>query len=307
MNYLNIFGVQGVLKFRISLRQNKKINTQIYLYSVSIMNNSRIAKIQSSIEPYRQQILNHPLYAEITSLEELHLFMEHHVYAVWDFMSLLKSLQNQLTCTSVPWFPRKNSNTAYLINEIVVGEESDVDEEGVRKSHFELYLNAMHQAGANSAAMLNFTENLQKTGNLELAFNNCGTSDAVKGFVNFTFEVIHSQKAHNQAAIFTFGREDLIPGMFIALIEDFYSKMPNNLSKFKYYLDRHIEVDGGHHSHLALEMVNDLCGEKEEFWEEAEAVSISSLKKRIQLWDAVLEEILKNRKNLKNLSEVGQY
>ena len=262
------------------------------------MINPRISRIQKVIEPYRQQILNHPLYAEITNLEELHVFMEHHVYAVWDFMSLLKSLQRELTCTEVPWFPRANANTSYLINEIVVGEESDVDENGNRKSHFELYMDAMSQAGANSHQILAFIGELQKSGNLDTSLTAIILDESIQKFIRFTFDVIQSGKTHNQAAIFTFGREDLIPGMFIALIEDFYNKMPNNISKFKYYLDRHIEVDGGHHGHLALEMVNDLCGDDDELWAEAEAVAIASLKQRISLWDGVLENIVKTRSKI---------
>ena len=88
-----------------------------------------IQKINVAIEPLRQEIINHKVYAEIKDLEDLKIFMNFHVYAVWDFMSLLKSLQNNLTCTSVPWFPVGNTKTRHLINEIVVGEESDVDGE----------------------------------------------------------------------------------------------------------------------------------------------------------------------------------
>lgn len=102
-----------------------------------------LKSIQERIEPLRQQIINHKVYSVINSLEDLRIFMEYHVYAVWDFMSLLKALQINLTCTSVPWFPVGSANTRYLINEIVAGEESDVDSTGQRKSHFEMYLDAM--------------------------------------------------------------------------------------------------------------------------------------------------------------------
>jgi hypothetical protein len=59
-----------------------------------------IDKINKTIEPLRQQIINHKVYSEIKDIEDLKVFMEYHVYAVWDFMSLLKTLQNNLTCTS---------------------------------------------------------------------------------------------------------------------------------------------------------------------------------------------------------------
>ncbi len=259
-----------------------------------------IQKINVAIEPLRQEIINHKVYAEIKDLEDLKIFMNFHVYAVWDFMSLLKSLQNNLTCTSVPWFPVGNTKTRHLINEIVVGEESDVDGEGVTKSHFELYLDAMNQCGANVDKMDLFVSSMQKSVDFKMAYEKAKTPKAAQNFVDFTFDCIHSNKSHVQAAVFTFGREDLIPAMFHSIVSDMHEKFPDSLTIFKYYLERHIEVDGDHHSNLALEMTSNLCGTNEEFWQEAEEASILSLKQRIALWDGVYEEILlkKNRKTL---------
>ncbi len=118
--------------------------------------NQHIQRIQQTIEPLRQQIINHPVYASVQNVDDLQLFMHYHVYAVWDFMSLLKALQNKLTCTTVPWYPVGSAETRYLINEIVTGEESDVDQDGVRKSHFELYLEAMNQCGATTEGIEKF-------------------------------------------------------------------------------------------------------------------------------------------------------
>ncbi len=98
----------------------------------------KIEEIKKAIEPLRQEIINHKVYSIIKDLEDLKIFMQFHVFAVWDFMSLLKTLQNNLTCTSVPWFPKGSADTRYLINEIVVGEEADIDLYGNRKSHFEI-------------------------------------------------------------------------------------------------------------------------------------------------------------------------
>jgi hypothetical protein len=110
-------------------------------------------------------------------------------------------------------------------------------------------------------------------------------------FVGFTFDIINSQKPHLLAAVFTFGREDLIPGMFISIINDMDNNFPEVISTFKYYLDRHIEVDGGHHSHLALQMTEQLCGNDADKWAEAEAAVIKALQMRINLWDAVYNQI----------------
>ena len=257
--------------------------------------NERIERIKVATEPLRQEIINHKVYSMINDMEDLKVFMHYHIYAVWDFMSLLKTLQNNLTCTSVPWFPKGSAETRNLINEIVVGEESDVDSFGIRKSHFELYLDAMHQCGADTSAIEKFIEELQRSGDFKTAYLASNTPIEAQNFVDFTFKIINSQKSYLQSAIFTFGREDLIPGMFISLVNDIHNNFPNSISIFKYYLERHIEVDGDHHSHLALQMTANLCGTDEQFWKEAEQATIESLQKRIDLWDGVYNQLLKRK------------
>lgn len=257
--------------------------------------NHFIDKINQSIEDYRNQIINHKVYSEINEIEDLRIFMQYHVYAVWDFMSLLKALQNELTCTTIPWYPKGSAETRFLINEIVVGEESDVDMNGIRKSHFELYLEAMNQVGADSEAIQKFIQHFIETGNLQTAFEYSETPIKAADFVTFTFDIINTKKAHLQAAVFTFGREDLIPNMFMSIINDMDKNSQQDVSIFKYYLERHIEVDGDHHSHLALEMTSNLCGKDETRWKEAHEAVVESLKRRIQLWDGAYEEIMQRK------------
>ena len=254
--------------------------------------NSHIARIQSVIEPLRQEIINHKVYSVINDIEDLKIFMQYHVYAVWDFMSLLKSLQIGLTSTSTPWFPVGNANTRYLINEIVTGEESDVDAAGIRKSHYEMYLEAMEQCGADTKPVMEFTAILKEEKSFFKAYTEADIPKEAREFVDFTFEVIDGKQSHLQSAAFTFGREDLIPAMFISIVRDLNEKFPGQLSLIKYYLDRHIEVDGDHHSHLALDMTAELCGENEEFWKEAEQIAVAALQQRIHLWDGVYNEII---------------
>lgn len=254
-----------------------------------------IKNLQNAIEPYRQQIINHKVYPAIQELEDLKIFMQYHVFAVWDFMSLLKALQTNLTCTTVPWFPVGSAVTRHLINEIVLGEESDLDHNGDLKSHFELYLEAMLQSGADTTQIEKFINELQTNKNLGTAFDISDAPQATRDFVNYTFEVINSNKNYLQAATFTFGREDLIPNMFHSIVSDISKTFPEEVSIFKYYLERHIEVDGDHHSNLALEMTANLCGDNVEFWKEAEIASIKSLQKRIDLWDAVYEQIVSKK------------
>lgn len=258
--------------------------------------NVYIEKIKKIIEPLRQQIINHPVYWVINAADDLKIFMQYHVFAVWDFMSLLKALQNNLTCTSVPWFPKGSANTRFLINEVVVGEESDMDQSGNRKSHFELYLDAMCQCGADTSQIEKFISTLKKTGDFNAAFLISESPKEVQNFTDFTFKIIGSNKDYLQSAVFTFGREDLIPKMFISIVNDMHANfIDNNLSVFKYYLERHIEVDGDHHSHLALQMTSNLCGTNEQLWKEAEQATVESLQKRIELWDGAYRQIQRQK------------
>ncbi|SEP42382.1 DUF3050 domain-containing protein [Mucilaginibacter sp. OK283] len=251
----------------------------------------RIALLKTQIQPLRDQLIQHELYKNINSLDELTVFMDHHVFAVWDFMSLLKSLQQKLTCTATPWMPTGNANTRYLINEIVTGEESDVDEQGNRTSHFELYLRAMHQAGSDAIAINNLFHELNFGKHIDEALIIADIPLAARNFMLHTFDVIATNKNHVQAAVFTFGREDLIPDMFVSIVKELSRQLPGKVDILLYYLERHIEVDGDHHSHLAYEMTAELCGDDDSKWEEATTAVQEALQARIALWDGILAAI----------------
>ena len=249
--------------------------------------NDRILKIKDDTQALGTRLVEHPLYANIKNMDHLQVFMEHHVFAVWDFMSLLKCLQRQLTCVDVPWVPRGNPETRYLINEIVIGEESDIDQNGTRISHFELYTAAMRQAGADTGPVMGFLDALSASGNIRATLQTGMVPDGARRFVSSTFDVVDSGKVHLQAAVFTFGREDLIPGMFMAFVKEWNANNGNPAGIFQYYLERHIEVDGEHHSHLAYQMTSELCGDSDALWNEAtEAVKLA-LTNRLLLWDSI--------------------
>lgn len=256
----------------------------------------RIEALKTSIRAVRERLIGHPVYRSIQDPAALCIFMEHHVYAVWDFMSLLKALQQSLTCVTTPWIPIGSAGTRYLINEIVVGEESDVDERGLRTSHFELYLRAMEQAGADTGPVVGMVKALTAGKPLAAGLDMEVPRGPVRDFLDFTFGTIAAGEVHRIAAVFTFGREDLIPDMFIRIVEDLSGQGSSSGSKgafaiFTYYLERHIEVDGGHHSHLAMAMLEELCGEDDRKWEEAAHSAGAALEARIRLWDGVVERI----------------
>ena len=248
--------------------------------------------IERELQPYTEQLKNHRLYQKLSSIEDIQVFMEHHVYAVWDFMSLLKALQIELTCTTVPWTPKYSPSLTRFINEIVLEEESDVDESGQYMSHFEMYINAMDQVGANTLKISQFIEFVRSGNNLAEIHDKLKFNDAVVHFLRFTFDVIESGKSHLIASAFTFGREDLIPDMFFAIVKSAEEREgADAYSKLTYYLKRHIELDGDDHGPLALKMIAELCGDDEQKWNEVIEIAKDALRVRIALWDAIADEI----------------
>ena len=251
------------------------------------------ATINSLLSPQREQLLQHSLYGRVKTIDDLQHFLQGHVYAVWDFMSLLKALQAKLTCTSVPWMPVGNPEIRYLINEIVLAEETDINLEGKRQSHFEMYVDAMDASGANTAEISNFLDDVAATQNIFVSIKQSKLHDNIKAFLNFTFRVIEEGKPHEIAAAFTFGREDLIPGMFTEILRNFQANFPaTDLSKLIYYFERHIELDADEHGPMAMQMVGELCGGDAQKWKEVEDISRTALEKRIGLWDAIEEKML---------------
>lgn len=215
--------------------------------------------------------------------------MESHVFAVWDFMSLLKVLQSRLTCVSSPWTPTSRPESRRFLNEIVLGEESD-EYDGGFLSHFEIYLLAMAQAGASAAGISELLAQLESVSVLQ-AVQSAAIPEGARRFVRTTFELIESRRLHALAAAFTFGREDVIPDMFRSLVRDLNARKPGAYTTFLWYLERHIEVDGEDHGPLSLRMVADLCGEDEALWTEAAEAAEDALRARLALWDSILDRM----------------
>ena len=254
-----------------------------------------IIEINSKLQSQKETLLHHTLYEKVKTIEDLHQFLECHVYAVWDFMSLLKALQSKLTCTTTPWFASVNPQTRYLINEIVLAEESDLTLDGKRLSHFEMYVDAMKDCGANTIELTTFISDVLDTKNVFIAIKQSSLHPNVKAFLDFTFRIIEEGKTHKIAAAFTFGREDLIPNMFTEILKNFQLNFPEtDLSKLIYYFERHIELDSDEHGPMAMEMINELCSNDSKKWMEVEEVSVLALEKRIGLWDAIEEKIEAN-------------
>ena len=251
----------------------------------------KIQSIVSYIESSQKELVEHNIYSKISTVEDLKIFMENHIYAVWDFMSLLKALQVNLTCTKNPWTPSENTQAARFINEIVLEEETDEIKDGKVISHFELYLQAMDQIGANTSKINDLINGIETSNNYRDFINNYDINQEIKEFLNFTFDVIESGETHKIAAAFTFGRENVIPDMFIEIVKGLNKENSNVASDFIYYLERHIELDGDDHGPIALKMIENLCGNDKKKWEEVKEVSKKSIDMRIRLWSHISAQI----------------
>jgi hypothetical protein len=248
-------------------------------------------QIETRIAEQRQALLNHNVYSLIEDIEGVRIFMQSHVFAVWDFMSLLKVLQRELCCTSIPWTPPADPNLARMINEIVLAEESDEDEQGNFASHYDLYRSAMLQAKANTQPADEFLERIRSGESLSAALNSSDIPEAAKKFVQQSFAVIETGHLPSIAAAFTFGREDLLPDVFTQVIAGVNRSSAAQLSEFTYYLDRHVSLDGDEHGPMAKKLVMALCGENEQNWKLAEEAVVACLQSRLDLWDAMSIEI----------------
>ena len=252
---------------------------------------SYIQNLEKNLSSTRKSLINHNLYSKLDSKQKLVEFMENHVFAVWDFMSLIKALQRNLTCIEVPWIPNENRLAGRLVNEIVLAEESDVDLNGNPKSHFELYLESMIQIGASTKKIEDFIFKIKTLKSYNKSIENINISPVVKEFMDFTFNIINTNKNHVIASVFTFGREDLIPDMFIEIVKKLSINDEIKADHLIYYLDRHIEIDADEHGPMALKMIEKLCGEDEIKWKEAEIASKKALEMRIKLWDYIENKI----------------
>jgi hypothetical protein len=247
-----------------------------------------IEKIRAAVTPARAAVTDHPIYRRMRDIDEVITFMEHHVFAVWDFMSLLKSLQRNLTCVELPWVPQGPPASRRLINDIVLVEESDELNDGFT-SHFELYRLGMIESGADTGAIDEFITAIRSGVDVTEALVAGSVPAPAAEFVRTTWDIIATAPVHAQAAAFAFSREDLIPEMFDQVIS--VEGNSERLRTFRDYLARHIEVDGEQHTPMAMQMLADLCGDSDQMWAECVDTVNRALRARVGLWDGIVRAL----------------
>lgn len=250
--------------------------------------NVRHTELLRRVRPVRERLLGHRVYAALRTRRDLYTFLEHHVFAVWDFMSLLKALQRQLTCLEEVWRPCGDAAARRLVNEIVLGEESDLVA-GEPISHFELYLRAMREVGAPTDAIDRAMRRLDA--GLDVCEAMQVAPEAARRFVTTTFDIVRSGSLPAIAAAFTIGREDVIPDMFTRFVRDLHRDGVGSARTLLVYLERHIELDGDEHGPMAAALLASICGDDDDRWRAAEAAAVRALEARVALWDGVLAAV----------------
>lgn len=232
------------------------------------------------------RLFQHPVYAAVQSLPQLRLLMREHVFAVWDFMSLLKRMQQLVTGTTTPWMPNRDSSSTRFILEIVLGEEADEDGRGGYLSHFELYREAMLDVGADTGPIDDFLACLRRGDKWDTALNTVAILPATRAFVQNTMSVVEHGAPHEVAAAFFYGREDIIPEMFQRLVP-LLEPQGLRVERMLHYLRRHIEVDGDSHGPLAKQLLERLCEGSPQAEQRAIEAAIAALQSRMRLWDGI--------------------
>jgi hypothetical protein len=227
----------------------------------------------------------HRVYAEVRNLARLRLFLEHHVVCVLDFMTLLKRLQCELTCTASPWVPTQDVVSTRLINELVLDEESDAAFGPHPVSHYRWYLEAMDEIGANTAPIREFEGRLRRGVPPSIALEGCALPPAAVAFARTTFELA-AGPVHVVAGAFVLGREDVIPRIFMPLVLELRATgVPCEL--FLRYLERHIEIDAQEHGPIARQVLDRIVDGTPGWRDEAYQSALRALDARECLWNAV--------------------
>lgn len=242
------------------------------------------------IASFKKPLEEHPVYEAVANIEDLRCFMQHHVYSVWDFMSLIKYLQSAVAPTTYPWTPSGDASVRRFINELVLEEESDATHvDGEFASHFELYQRAMAEIGADTAPIKNFIQSVRESG-IDAALQSPFIPEASRRFSTQTFAFIQGNKPHEVAAALALGREHIIPCIFRAILKRF-GVSAQEAPIFHFYLNRHIHLDEDFHAPLSLRLLNSLCADDEVKIQEALAAATTAVNARLEFWDGVLTAI----------------
>lgn len=256
---------------------------------------TQLDSLLERVKPYQALLLQHPLYGQLDTISALRRFMSSHVFAVWDNMLLLKTLQQRLTCVTNPWCPPGDAIAARLINEIILDEESEEISPGQYMSHVQFYIAAMEEIGADTQAICVLMNRLRCGDALETAIS-LSTSipgspidPAVQAFVLHTWDICQGSTP-GVVASFLLAREAIVGPLFTQILKQLQSvETSAPCHCLRAYCKRHLCVDEERHIPMGLELLKRICNNNPQAWEQAEVATISSLVARKNLWDNLAE------------------
>lgn len=241
-----------------------------------------------ALERRQSALARHPVYSLLRTPAAVRLFMEHHVFAVWDFMTLLKALQQRMTGMSLPWRPAPHPpRIVRFINELVLEEESDLDIAGRPLSHYELYLEAMSEVGADTRPVRRFVEDLDLQ----------RLPPAVQAFVDFHLTLAGRGMDEEVAGALLFGRERVLPELFTAILAGLGERSAQ-CPHFRYYLDRHVRREEHQHARRGRELLEYVVGDDPVRRQWCEDATLRSLELRQRLWDETAAAIISARADI---------
>lgn len=246
---------------------------------------------------HREELAAHALFNQLETLEDLRRFTESHVFAVWDYMCVLKRLQQLLTCVTVPWAPSLSPRAARVINQAVLHQESGIDPGGAPASHFETYHRSMREIGADTTHIDAVITSIEQGSGFraELA------PEPARSFASNTFRLIERGKVHELAAALCFGREESVPDGLRTLLEVLDEPLPGSYPAPDCYRDGLLGANEGEHTPLALSLLHELCGEDAEKWRDAAVAVDGAVAARLSLWDGIHAKIRRTRSGVRSM------
>jgi hypothetical protein len=236
----------------------------------------------------RAALQTHSLYGRLVDLEQLRWFMESHVYVVWDFMCLLKSLQRFATCAEVAWRPVGDPAVRRVVNELVLAEESDAFD-GRVLSRLEAYLEMMDEIGADTGPMQRMLERLRGGVPIGLALGQ-EVPRRARMFIQTTLGIIGRAQPHEIAGAVAVGRELAIAPVFRQLVKTI-ERRGVSAARLRAYLDQRSTLDGGVREPAAARLLESFCGDDRQRWQEAGMAAADCLDARAMLWSRIEDAV----------------
>jgi radical SAM protein with 4Fe4S-binding SPASM domain len=237
-----------------------------------------VMKGHQGLQQAREAVVSHGVYAAASSPAVLRAFMESHVFAVWDFLALLRRLRGEIS---------QPASSGYL-EEVLRAEESDLWEDGRSASHLDRYLEAMEEVGADTALFRAFQSRLAAGDAPDVALEAVGAPWPVRHFVSDTLSWASNGDLAEVAAVYLYSREDVLPEIYQRLLT--VCEGQGEASRLVEYLERHLARYGEDTASQAKHIMDQITGQDPKVWDRAALAAERALLARKALWDGILAQ-----------------